>query len=101
MSGRSSYAQNRTETFGDAGFASFAAIFFTARSAFLTALPSALDLPLKPKEAYTCTPGSQVAYDGHVPLNAFEQTLLAVGSAVASLNNPRRDGELHTASVQI
>ncbi|CAA7269530.1 unnamed protein product [Cyclocybe aegerita] len=30
------------------------------------------------------------AYDGHIPLNWFENALLAVGSAVVSLTNPRR-----------
>jgi len=33
---------------------------------------------------------AQVAYEGHVPLNAVERTFLAIGSAVASLHNPRR-----------
>lgn len=31
-------------------------------------------------------------YAGHVPLNAWEQGALAVGSAVLSLANPRRAG---------
>ena len=33
------------------------------------------------------------AYDGHIPLNWFENAFLAVGSAVMSLANPRRGGE--------
>ncbi|GAA99041.1 hypothetical protein E5Q_05730 [Mixia osmundae IAM 14324] len=33
---------------------------------------------------------ASVAYAGHVPLNLFENGLLAVGSALASLNNPHR-----------
>lgn len=31
-------------------------------------------------------------YEGHVPLNAFERSTLAVGSALMSLMNPRRGG---------
>ena len=31
-------------------------------------------------------------YEGHVPLNAFERSMLAAGSAVMSLMNPRRGG---------
>ena len=31
-------------------------------------------------------------YEGHVPLNAFEQGSLAIGSALMSLMNPRRGG---------
>ncbi|EJD45979.1 ubiquinone biosynthesis protein COQ4, mitochondrial [Auricularia subglabra TFB-10046 SS5] len=33
---------------------------------------------------------SKLPYEGHVPLNAFENAFLAVGSAVMSLANPRR-----------
>ena len=31
-------------------------------------------------------------YNGHMPLNGFERSALAVGSAVMSLYNPRRGG---------
>jgi len=31
-------------------------------------------------------------YDGHIPLNWFENAFLAVGSAVMSLVDPRRGG---------
>lgn len=31
-------------------------------------------------------------YDGHIPLNWFENAFLAVGSAVMSLADPRRGG---------
>lgn len=34
------------------------------------------------------------AYEGHIPLNFFENAVLAVGSAVVSLVDPRRGGEL-------
>lgn len=34
------------------------------------------------------------AYGGHIPLNWFENAFLAVGSAVMSLADPRRGGEL-------
>lgn len=33
-------------------------------------------------------------YPGHIPLNAFETGLMSVGSAIASLINPGRPGEL-------
>lgn len=33
-------------------------------------------------------------YEGHVPLTNIERSTLAVGSAVMSLFNPRRGGEL-------
>lgn len=33
-------------------------------------------------------------YEGHVPLTTIERGTLAVGSAVMSLLNPRRGGEL-------
>lgn len=33
------------------------------------------------------------AYEGHIPLNWFENAFLAVGSAVMSLANPRRGGK--------
>jgi ubiquinone biosynthesis protein COQ4 len=33
------------------------------------------------------------AYEGHIPLNWFENAFLAVGSAVMSLTDPRRGGE--------
>ena len=33
-------------------------------------------------------------YDGHIPLNWFENAFLAVGSAVMSLVDPRRGGML-------
>lgn len=36
---------------------------------------------------------SQPAYEGHIPLNLVENAFLAVGSAVASLANPRRGGK--------
>lgn len=36
------------------------------------------------------------AYDGHIPLNWFENAFLAVGSAVMSLVDPRRGGDLCT-----
>ena len=32
------------------------------------------------------------AYEGHIPLNWFENAFLAVGSAVMSLVDPRRGG---------
>lgn len=32
------------------------------------------------------------AYEGHIPLNSFENAFLAVGSAVMSLVDPRRGG---------
>ena len=33
------------------------------------------------------------AYEGHIPLNWFENAFLAAGSAVMSLLDPRRGGE--------
>jgi ubiquinone biosynthesis protein COQ4 len=36
---------------------------------------------------------TQPAYPGHIPLNCFENAVLAVGSAVMSLADPRRGGE--------
>lgn len=33
------------------------------------------------------------AYEGHIPLNWFENGVLAVGSAFMSLADPRRGGE--------
>jgi ubiquinone biosynthesis protein COQ4 len=38
---------------------------------------------------------NQPAYDGHIPLNWFENAFLAVGSAVMSLVDPRRGGEVY------
>ncbi len=35
---------------------------------------------------------STPAYEGHIPLNWFENTFLAVGSAVMALADPRRGG---------
>ena len=32
------------------------------------------------------------AYEGHIPVNCFENAFLAVGSAVMSLVDPRRGG---------
>jgi ubiquinone biosynthesis protein COQ4 len=34
------------------------------------------------------------AYDGHIPLNRFENAFLAVGSAFMALSDPRRGGEI-------
>lgn len=39
------------------------------------------------------------SYEGHVPLTTVERGVLAVGSAVMSLMNPRRGGK-HTAAEQ-
>jgi len=38
---------------------------------------------------------TQPAYPGHIPLNRFENAVLAVGSAVMSLADPRRGGEFY------
>lgn len=32
------------------------------------------------------------SYEGHIPLNWFENTFLAVGSAIVALTDPRRAG---------
>jgi len=45
---------------------------------------------LAPSTAILRRHRSQPAYEGHVPLIAFERSFLALGSALASLNNPRR-----------
>lgn len=36
------------------------------------------------------------AYEGYIPLNFFENAVLAVGSAFMSLADPRRGGEYHS-----
>lgn len=36
---------------------------------------------------------SEPAYEGHIPLNCFENAFLAVGSAVMALYDPKRGGE--------
>ena len=46
----------------------------------------------------TLEAGSRVAYEGHVPLNTFENAFLAAGSALASLYDPRRHGKLVNCS---
>ena len=38
-------------------------------------------------------------YPGHVPLTKIERVGLAVGSAIGSLVNPYRGGELHVLSL--
>ncbi|TFK49766.1 Coq4-domain-containing protein [Heliocybe sulcata] len=43
-------------------------------------------LPAFPRRTVTTKP----AYEGHIPLNVFENAFLAVGSAVMSLADPRR-----------
>ena len=35
------------------------------------------------------------SYEGHIPLNWFENAFLAVGSAVMSLADPRRGGTVY------
>lgn len=35
---------------------------------------------------------TQPSYEGHIPLNWFENAFLAVGSAVMSFADPRRGG---------
>jgi ubiquinone biosynthesis protein COQ4 len=44
---------------------------------------------------------SNQAYDGHIPLNFFENAFLAVGSAVMSLVDPRRGGEVHVSCTSL
>jgi len=39
------------------------------------------------------------AYEGHIPLNWFENAFLAAGSAVMSLVDPRRGGELYQFNI--
>lgn len=38
------------------------------------------------------------AYEGHIPLNWFENAFLAVGSAVTALTDPRRGGTILLSS---
>ena len=44
---------------------------------------------------------NQPAYEGHIPLNWFENAFLAVGSAVMSLVDPRRGGNSCTPFVWV
>lgn len=39
------------------------------------------------------------AYDGHIPLNWFENAFLAVGSGIVLLTNPNRAGKLGSQPV--
>ena len=48
------------------------------------------------KAQQTRSVGNKPAYEGHIPLNSFENAFLAVGSAFMSLADPRRGGECHS-----
>jgi len=56
----------------------------------------ALGRPARPRfsenVSYTRSINTTPAYEGHIPLNWFENAFLAVGSAVMSLVDPRRGG---------
>lgn len=73
--------------------------FCTPTSTASTHTTQPLDLPFlrpSPQRQISTTTTSvapdspSVHYEHHVPLNTFEQTFLAIGSALASLNNPHR-----------
>lgn len=42
---------------------------------------------------------SEPAYEGHIPLTCFENTFLAVGSAIMALYDPRRGGNSSSMNV--
>lgn len=58
-------------------------------------LPASLRLAaIESKRPFSVLNRPPPNYEGHVPLTTIERGTLAVGSAVISLFNPRRAGEL-------
>lgn len=56
------------------------------RCSSMTADPA----PSKQVRAIHTSPANFIAYPGHIPVNSFQRSLLAVGSAVTSLLDPHR-----------
>ena len=64
----------------------------SATKRFLSLPASVRATFLAPTRAFSVLNRPRPNYEGHVPLNVFERGVLAAGSAVMSLLNPRRGG---------
>ena len=67
-------------------------LFRSTQRTLSSAVPSTLCRNVRPRFSGYARSISTPAYEGHIPVNWFENAFLAVGSAVMSLVDPRRGG---------